>query len=201
MTEDFQHFERYGVVMPPEDKDAALLPRRFGNYWALIHRPVGATIPGEYLPGAHIWVSYSPDLHHWGSHKIMIEARRGAWWDANKIGLSPPPIETTEGWLMFYHGVRITVAGGIYRIGVALFDLNTPERCLLRGETWIMGPEAPYERHGDVDNVVFPCGYTIQPDGDTCYLYYGAADTCIALAKGSIRGVLEWLHTHGQLNH
>jgi len=199
MTEDFQHFERYGVVMPPEDKDAALLPRRFGNYWALIHRPIGATVPGEYLPGSHIWVSYSPDLHHWGSHKIMLEARRGAWWDANKIGLSPPPIETTEGWLVLYHGVRITVAGGIYRLGVALFDLNTPERCLLRGESWIMGPETPYEQHGDVNNVVFPCGYTIQPDGDTCYLYYGAADTCIALAKGSIQGVLDWLHTYGQL--
>ena len=85
LTSDFRTFERYGVVMPPEDKDAALLPRRIGPYWALIHRPVGPF-------GAHVWVSYSPDLRHWGSHKMILEARRGAWWDANKIGLSPPLI-------------------------------------------------------------------------------------------------------------
>src|SRR5712671_5773248 len=53
--------------------------------------------------GAHIWISYSPDLRHWGNHKLMLEARRGAWWDANKIGMSPPPIETSRGWLMIYH--------------------------------------------------------------------------------------------------
>src|SRR5262245_58519355 len=88
LTKDFKTFERFGDVMPPQDKDAALLPRRFGGYWALIHRPVGT--PDQ---GAHIWISYSPDLRHWGSHKLILEARRGAWWDANKIGLSPPPIE------------------------------------------------------------------------------------------------------------
>ena len=86
----FPHFERYGVIMPPEDKDAALLPRRIGGQWALIHRPVSS-------PRAHMWMSYSPDLRHWGSHKLMLEARRGGWWDANKIGLSSPPIETPAG--------------------------------------------------------------------------------------------------------
>ena len=57
-------------------------------------------------PRAHMWISYSPDLRHWGNHKLMLEARRGGWWDANKIGLSPPPIETPHGWLVIYHGVR-----------------------------------------------------------------------------------------------
>ncbi len=190
LTEDFHAFERYGEIMSPEDKDAALLPYRIGDYWALIHRPVSG-------PKANIWISYSSDLRHWGSHKLMLESRRGAWWDANKIGLSPPPIETPGGWLVIYHGVKMTGAGCIYRIGLALFDLRTPEKCLKRGDEWVFGPAEPYERQGDVDNAVFPCGYTVAPDGDTLRLYYGAADSSIALATGSIRAMLEWLEQIG----
>jgi len=85
LTKDFRSFERYGVIMPPDDKDSALLPRRIDGCWALIHRPMTTL-------GAHMWISYSPDLRYWGRHRLMLEARRGAWWDANKIGLSPPPI-------------------------------------------------------------------------------------------------------------
>jgi len=190
LTKDFQSFERFGVIMPPEDKDAALLPRRIGGRWALIHRPMTAL-------GAHMWISYSPDLRHWGSHKIILEARRGGWWDANKIGLCSPPIETAKGWLMIYHGVRQTASGSIYRLGLALFDLARPDVCLQRGISWIFGPEAPYETSGDVDDVVFPCGQTIGADGDTINLYYGAADTSIALATGSIRCLLDWLDSNG----
>jgi predicted GH43/DUF377 family glycosyl hydrolase len=186
LTRDFVHFERVGLIMSPEDKDAALLPRRIDGRWALIHRPVSA-------PRAHMWISYSSDLHHWGGHKLMLEARRGAWWDANRIGLSPPPIETPLGWLVIYHGVRQTAAGCIYRLGLALFDVNAPECCLRRGDEWVFGPEAAYEQQGDVGNVVFPCGYTIAADGDTIHLYYGAADTSIALATGSISAMLESL--------
>jgi predicted GH43/DUF377 family glycosyl hydrolase len=189
-TEDFHNFERYGVIMSPEDKDAALLPHRIGGNWALIHRPVSA-------PTAHMWISYSPDLRHWGDHKMMLESRLGAWWDANKIGLSPPPIETPQGWLVIYHGVRQTAAGAIYRLGLALFDLQKPERCLKRGAEWVFGPEEPYELRGDVDNVVFPCGYTIAPDGDTVHIYYGAADTSIGLATGSVSSMLKWLEQNG----
>ena len=190
LTEDFATFERYGVIMQPEDKDAALLPHRIGDAWALIHRPVEAH-------AAHIWISYSTDLRHWGSHKRMLEARLGAWWDANKIGLSPQLIETSEGWLMIYHGVRNTPGGCLYRLGLALFDRETPEHCLLRGDTWVFGPEEPYERMGDVPNVVFPCGVTIAPDGDTLHMYYGGADSCIALATSSVRLLLDWLHSYG----
>lgn len=186
LTEDFHTFERYGMIMPPEDKDAALFPHRIGGHWAMIHRPVGYV-------GAHMWMSYSPDLRHWGSHKLMLEARSGGWWDANKIGLSPPPIETPQGWLVIYHGVRQNAAGALYRLGVALFDLHEPERCLKRGDEWVFGPEEAYEQRGDVDNVVFPCGYTLAPDGDTIRLYYGAADTSIALATGTVSAILKWL--------
>jgi predicted GH43/DUF377 family glycosyl hydrolase len=191
LTEDFHRFERYGMIMSPEDKDAALLPHRVGGYWALIHRPV------SYF-GAHMWISYSPDLRHWGSHRLMLEARRGGWWDANKIGLSPPPIETPQGWLVIYHGVRQTASGSIYRLGLALFDLDSPERCLMRGEEWVFGPEEAYEQRGDVDNVVFPCGTTVAPDGDTLHMYYGAADSSIALATGSIRAILNQLEESGR---
>jgi predicted GH43/DUF377 family glycosyl hydrolase len=189
LTRDFKSFERYGVIMPPEDKDAALLPRKIGSFWALIHRPVTTL-------GAHMWISYSPDLRHWGNHKIILEARRGGWWDANKIGLCSPPIETEKGWLVLYHGVRQTASGSIYRLGLALFDLNKPDLCLQRGNSWMFGPEADYERTGDVRDVVFPCGQTIAPDGDTIHLYYGAADSCMAMATGSIRALLLWLDLH-----
>ncbi len=190
-TTDFHTFEHYGFIMSPDNKDSALLPRRIGGNWALIHRPSNPE-------GAHIWISYSPDLRHWGSHKLILASRRGTWWDANKIGLSPPVIDTPRGWLMLYHGVRTTASGSIYRVGLALFDRDEPERCLLRGDDWIFAPEEPYEREGDVDDVVFPCGYTIGPDGDTLNIYYGAADTCIALARASIGELLEWLDRNGR---
>lgn len=186
LTEDFKNFERYGVIMPPEDKDAALFPERIDGNWAMIHRPMS---PAR----AHIWISYSPDLKNWGKHVLMMVARKGAWWDANKIGLSPPPIETQDGWLVIYHGVKQSCSGCIYRLGLALFDLKNPEICIKRGSEWIFAPEEPYEQHGDVGNVVFPCGHTIGPDGDTVNIYYGAADTCIALATSSIKKMLDWL--------
>jgi len=157
----------------------------------LIHRPVST-------PSAHMWISYSSDLRNWGDHKKILEARLGGWWDANKIGLSPPPIETQEGWLVIYHGVKQNAAGCIYRLGLALFDLNEPERCLKRGDEWVFGPEEPYEQHGDVDKVVFPCGYTVAPDGDTIRIYYGAADSSIAVATASIRRMLQWLEERGK---
>jgi predicted GH43/DUF377 family glycosyl hydrolase len=189
LTKDFRTYERYGLVMQPDDKDAALLPRRINGRFALIHRP-------STDPSADIWISYSPDLRNWGGHSLVLRARRGSWWDANKIGLSPPLIETPRGWLMLYHGVRRTAAGCLYRLGVALLDLEDPEQCLLRGDSWIFGPEIDYEREGDVGYVTFPCGYTLAPDGDGINLYYGAADTSVALATGSIAQILNWLDRH-----
>jgi len=98
---------------------------------------------------------------------------------------------------MIYHGVRQTPSSSIYRLGLALFDLEQPEKCLMRGDSWMFAPEEDYERHGDVQDVVFPCGYTVAKDGDTINLYYGAADSSIALAHGSIRALLTWLDAHG----
>jgi predicted GH43/DUF377 family glycosyl hydrolase len=188
-TRDFQNFERRGAVMPPDDKDAALFPRRFNGRWVMLHRPIA----GYPVTRANIWLSYSPDLKHWGDHSVVLEARRGAWWDANKIGLSPPPIETAEGWLLIYHGVRVTAGGCLYRLGLALLDLEQPWRVLYRGDEWVFGPDEPYERTGDVGDVVFPCGTVHNPVTGEVRVYYGAADTSMALATGNINDWLDWL--------
>ena len=98
---------------------------------------------------------------------------------------------------MIYHGVRQNAAGSIYRLGLALFESDSPHMCLRRCDEWIFGPESAYEQHGDVDKVVFPCGYTLASDGDTISMYYGAADTSIAFATGSIRALLDRLDHSG----
>ena len=98
---------------------------------------------------------------------------------------------------MIYHGVRRTPSSSIYRLGLALFDLQQPEKCLVRGDSWMFAPEAEYERHGDVDDVVFPCGYTMDTDDDAINIYYGAADCSIALARSSVRTLLNWLDANG----
>lgn len=187
-TTDFNTFTRLGPVMPPEDKDAAIFPRRFGNRYAMIHRPVSAG-----SSGAHMWLSFSPDLIHWGEHHVLLQARRGAWWDANKIGLSPPPLETPEGWLILYHGVRNTAGGCLYRLGLALLDLEDPRKVLRRSDEWIFAPEAPYECHGDVGDVVFPCGWILDQPSGAIRMYYGGADSCLALARAHLSDLLDYL--------
>jgi predicted GH43/DUF377 family glycosyl hydrolase len=191
LTEDFHTFERQGAIMSPEDKDAAFFPRQFGGRWALIHRPV----PDSRGAKANMWLSFSPDLRNWGDHTVLLEARDGAWWDAGKIGLSPQPIETAEGWLVIYHGVRMTPAGALYRVGLALLDMDDPRQVLRRGEEWVVGPQAPYEVTGDIPNVVFPCGAVLDADSGELRLYYGAADTCIGLMTAQIADILDWLRT------
>jgi len=191
LTEDFKKFEHMGPVLPPENKDAALFGAKFNGRYALLHRPV----PRDPGAGAHIWISFSPDLEHWGSHRVLLRARQGAWWDANKIGLSTPPLKTDEGWLLIYHGVRETASGCIYRLGLALLDLDDPTKVICRSDEWVFGPETLYERVGDVGNVVFPCGCTLE--GDQLRIYYGGADSCLALATGSLAEVLDWLRNRG----
>jgi predicted GH43/DUF377 family glycosyl hydrolase len=192
LTEDFRKFERLGTVMPPEDKDAALLPRRVNGKWLMIHRP---TIGNR----ANIYVSESPDLIHWGRHRVLLATRAGAWWDSLRVGLATPPIETDEGWLLLYHGVKGTAAGALYRVGVALLDRDDPTRCTHRGLEWIFGPREPYERTGDVSDVVFPCGHTLGDDGDSLRLYYGCADTTVGIAEGRVSELLAWLRGHDSM--
>jgi predicted GH43/DUF377 family glycosyl hydrolase len=187
MTKDFIEFERMGPVMPPEDKDAALFPVKFGDRWAMLHRPVARAM----MFGANIWLSFSPDLKHWGDHHEVIHARMGGWWDANKIGLCAPPMETKEGWLILYHGVRTTASGSIYRLGLVMLDMENPTKVIRRSEEWIFGPKAHYEREGDVDDVVFPCGWIIKDE--KVYMYYGAADSRLCLATADFNELLDYI--------
>ena len=189
VTKDFREVRRLGPAMPPEDKDAALFPRRIDGRWAMIHRPT------PLRGGAHMWISFSPDLRHWGDHSLLIEARDGAWWDAGKIGLGPPPLETPEGWLLCYHGVHATAAGPVYRIGLALLDLEDPRTVIRRTDEWVLGPIAPYERSGDVNKVVFPTGWVHDPVTDVISMYYGAGDSVIALATSTMTDVLRYMAT------
>ena len=187
VTRDFKTVERLGPVMPPDDKDAALFPRCFDGRWIMIHRPAPITGP------ANIWISRSPDLRHWGDHSVLLEAREGAWWDACKIGLGPPPLETDAGWLIMYHGAHSTSSGPIYRVGLALLDRDHPEIVLRRGAEWVMGPTASYEAVGDVDKVIFPNGWVLDEAADRLLLYYGAGDSVVGLAVACFSEVLEYV--------
>jgi beta-1,4-mannooligosaccharide/beta-1,4-mannosyl-N-acetylglucosamine phosphorylase len=188
-THDFRQFHRLGPAMPPEDKDAALFPRRIDGRWALIHRPTPLAGP------AHIWLAFSPDLRHWGDHTLLLPAREGAWWDAGKIGLGPPPLETPEGWLMLYHGVRSTASGSLYRAGLVLLDLEDPRQVLHRTDEWVFGPSESYEQTGDVGGVVFPCGWIHDPTTDELRIYYGAADSAIALATATLSDLVAYVRS------
>lgn len=187
ITKNFKTFARLGALLPPEDKDACLFPRRFDGRFALIHRPI---VRGE----AHIWLSFSPDLKHWGDHKLLIMTRAG-YWDCHRVGLACQPIEIPQGWLVFYHGVRTTAAGQIYRLGVTLLDLKAPWKLLRRSDEWVLGPQAQYERVGDVSDVVFPTGAVVQKESDELRLYYGAADCTVAVATAKLSDVIDYIMT------
>lgn len=186
-TEDFTHVERHGIVRHPEDKNAALLPHRIDGKWILFHRPRTA------FGGARgeIHLSRSPDLESWSAPEQVLQPRTGAWWDSLRIGLGPPPLRTAHGWLLIYHGVKETVSGSIYRIGLALTDLDEPTRLLHRLPGWVLAPNAPYERAGDVPNAVFPCGLVHDEQSGEIRLYYGAADTTICVATAQLEDLLD----------
>ncbi len=186
-TEDFNTFRRLGRLLPPEDKDASLFPRRFEERFALIHRPL---IRGE----GHIYISFSPDLKHWGDHQILIPVRPGSW-DCDRVGLGAQPIETPHGWLIIYHGVRTTASGSLYRVGLALLDLEEPWRVICRSDEWVLAPREIYERVGDVPGVVFPCGAVVDRETNELRVYYGAADSYVGLAVADMDDVMEYVRS------
>jgi len=213
-TQDFHTFERLGVICPADDKDAALFPRKFGGYWLLIHRPTKdfnvaprrsplESLGDRFLrrpsqiPVAfgNICISRSLDLINWDHTSRLLGVRDASWWDANKIGMGPPPLETSEGWLLLYHGVRTTGSGSLYRSGLALLDLADPTKVIARGDDFMLGPETLYERTGDVPNVVFPSGWILDPNGHTLRVYYGAADSSICMVTAELPSLLTYLQS------
>ncbi len=183
-TKDFLSFRRLGQKLMPPNKDASLFPKAIKGYYAMIHRPI---IEGK----ADIWVSFSKDLDFWGKDRVLIHTRHRSW-DCSRVGLGTPPIETPEGWLIIYHGARDTASGTIYRVGLALLDLETLE-VIRRTKNWVFGPKERYERVGDVDNVVFPCGAVLDEKTNELLVYYGAADSVVSLATAKLDDILDYL--------
>ncbi|MBW2594895.1 MAG: glycoside hydrolase family 130 protein [Deltaproteobacteria bacterium] len=183
-TEDFKEFERISLATEVDNKDGVLFPERINGEYVLITRPGG--LGGQ---RGDIWISFSPDLIHWGKSRVLMSHTPGGWSSA-KLGASTPPLKTEKGWLLFYHGVRGSGYGRIYRVGAVLLDLDKPY--LLVGSTphFIMGPEELYERIGDVPNVIFPCGVILEED-DTLRMYYGVADTAIAMATAKLEDIIK----------
>jgi beta-1,2-mannobiose phosphorylase / 1,2-beta-oligomannan phosphorylase len=168
-TRNFFVWQRHGIVLPgPDNKDAALFPAKIGGRYVMFHR----------LPPA-IWLAYSDDLVHWGDYRKIMDPRPGIW-DSLKIGAGGPPLKTDRGWLCIYHGVS---EERVYRLGVALLDLEDPSRLIARPTEFVLEPEEPWEREGDVPNVVFTCG-TAEID-DRYFVYYGGADKVIAVATAN----------------
>jgi predicted GH43/DUF377 family glycosyl hydrolase len=186
-TEDFRTVERIGVVMSPDDKNASLLSRRVDGQYVLFHRTTSRT-----SHRADVWLSRSADLRSWRTPQLVLSARPGPWWDNLRIGMGPPPLWTPHGWLGFYHGIKEIAGGLVYRMGLVLLDQDRPARVLRRSDEWLLGPVAPYERIGDAPNVVFPTGLLHDPERDLLRLYYGAADSHVALATASYSQVIAY---------
>jgi len=182
-TKDFKTFEKVGLVSEAGNKDGILFPEKINGEYVRLDRPIAQGI-------GNMWISYSPDLVHWGKARPLIEIRGGHWWDSFRIGGSAVPIKTDRGWLEIYHGVKWTSAGPIYRLGSVLMDLEDPAKVIGRSDFPILSPRENYERIGDVNNVVFSCGAILEDDGQV-KVYYGAADTCICVATASLTALIE----------
>lgn len=182
LTNDFVTFERVSLATEVDNKDAVLFPEKIGNNFVMIDRPGG--MGGQM--GA-IWITYSKDFIYWGRAKAILGPQPG--WGPSKLGISTSPIKTDAGWFVLYHGVRQTASGRLYRIGAMLLDLDDPSIVVGYTQHFLFGPEELYERTGDVPNVVFPCGIIPESD-DTIKMYYGAADTCIAVAEAKLGDII-----------
>jgi predicted GH43/DUF377 family glycosyl hydrolase len=171
------------VVISPngyDDKDSCIFPEKFKEGYFMIHRISG-----------HITGDYVNDLYFTKNEidtSVEILAPRKGMWDGEKVGLASTPHLVKEGWLMFYHGVS---HDKVYRVGAVLLDKNDPEKILGRSALPIFEPETIYEKEGEVNNVVFPCGTVIR--GDTVFMYYGCADRRVGIATGSLKKILKGL--------
>ncbi|MBN1542914.1 glycoside hydrolase family 130 protein [candidate division KSB1 bacterium] len=177
---DMRKVERLGMILPPENKDAALFPRPIdGRYYAL-HRP-GSSLLGK----PSIWLAESPDRLNWGNHRCLLRPQQNDWED-DKIGTGPEPLETPEGWLVLYHGCN---RDSVYSLHLALLDLENPFRVLHRTREPILWPQEPFEKQGFFPNVVFCNGWVRLPD-DRVRIYYGAADRSVGAAETTVEELM-----------
>jgi predicted GH43/DUF377 family glycosyl hydrolase len=198
-----------------DNKDALLFPEPVRDphgrmALALIHRPAhmqgGITVlpAGVAEPRACIWISYCAldsaladpaALLTWRDHTLLAAPEQP--WEATKIGGGTPPIRTTHGWLMIYHGVAGEILEGVdhqphvhYSAGAMVLDLADPRKVVYRSPAPILAPEAADEVQGVVPNVVFPTGIDARADGRVD-VYYGMADSAIGVARLAIPAQLE----------
>ena len=193
-TKDFKTFVRLENPFIPFNRNAVLFPRKVGGMYKLLSRPSDS----GHTPFGDIFVSDSPDMIFWGRHRHVM-SKGSAWWEGVKIGGGAAPIETSEGWLMFYHGVSSTCNGFVYSIGGAILDIDEPSRVKYRCRNFLLTPEASYEERGFVPNVVFPCATLQDTDTGRIAIYYGAADTYVGLAFTQVEDVVEYIKCHSEV--
>jgi beta-1,4-mannooligosaccharide/beta-1,4-mannosyl-N-acetylglucosamine phosphorylase len=189
-TQDFETFHRLDNAFLPFNRNGVLFPRQVGGAYAMLSRPSD----DAHTPFGDVFYSESHDLVHWGRHRHVL-GTIPLTWQATKVGAGPTPIETEEGWLLLYHGVLTSCNGFVYSMGAALLDLDEPWKVVARGSRYLLAPETPYERIGDVPNVVFPCAALVDSERDRISVYYGAADTAVCLAHGHLSDLLEFVRS------
>jgi beta-1,4-mannooligosaccharide/beta-1,4-mannosyl-N-acetylglucosamine phosphorylase len=175
-TQDFETFHQLENAFLPYNRNGVLFPRKINGKYAMLSRPSDR----GHTPWGDMFYSESPDMIHWGCHRFVMAPAGG--WQSTKIGAGPVPIETTEGWLLIYHGVLTSCNGFVYSAGAALLDLEKPWKVMARTAPYIISPQELYECVGDVPNVVFPCAALADAATGRIAVYYGAADTVTGLA-------------------
>lgn len=186
-THDFKTFYQMENALLPYNRNGVLFPRRVNGKYALLSRPSDT----GHTPFGDIFYSESPDLVHWGCHRHVMATANG--WQSTKIGAGPTPIETSEGWLMIYHGVLTSCNGFVYSFGAALLDLDKPWKVVCRSRSYLLNPRELYECAGDVPNVTFPCAALVDPPTGRMAIYYGGADTVTCLAFARIEEILDFV--------
>lgn len=188
------YYEEYGgrdILL--WEKDAVLFPKKIRGKYALIHR----ILPEMQIfyfnnfkqaKSERYWREYLANL----SDYVILESRY--WFESRNIGGGAPPIETKEGWLIIYHTVEDpnkNKKNRTYHCAAALLDKKNPTKLIGRLDYPLFSPEKPWEKKGFVSNVVFPTGTAIF--GKYLYIYYGAADKQIAVAKVHLKDLLKEL--------
>ena len=182
-TRDFRTIERVSLITQADMRNAVIFPEKFNGRYARLDRPHSEISPWS------VWLSWSPDLVHWGDSEVVIKPVPYHW-DESKIGPGAPPIRTERGWLSIYHGVFKTMDGAIYRLGVALHDLTNPAKIIGVSDEWVLAPEDPWEITGYVHNVVFSCGALADDDGGV-KIYWGGADTVMCVGTARLNDLVE----------
>ncbi|QUI23662.1 glycoside hydrolase family 130 protein [Vallitalea pronyensis] len=192
-TYDFKTFHQLENAFLPFNRNGVLFPKKIDGHFAMLSRPSDT----GHTPFGDIFYSESPDLEFWGRHRHVMAPR--GWWQSTKIGAGPVPIETSEGWLLIYHGVLTSCNGYVYHFGAALLDLEKPWKVIARTEPYLLAPRELYECVGDVPNVVFPCAALTDSETGRIAIYYGGADTVTCLAYAQVDELIDFIKNNSKL--